>query len=334
MEYYYSKLSSREQIVYKKMITAITNGAQTIRIEPCFTGEPIQKIMWAIDHDHPELFYFDFCQMKMLYDSSKVVCHLNYRVNPAMRQAAINDINRKANAILDLMKAQQYQTDFEKCRWIHNYLVKNIHYDYEAYKSHSQDSFPEAHSIVGVFVNKRAVCEGISKAFKYLCDKLQIEASIACGIARLEDLGENNRHAWNIVKLGDEYTHIDVTWDLCLSQSIKFTRYDYFCLPDSSMQLDHVYHDYPACSTDRWSYYRRTNKLFSNTKDLNQYLKRELKQGNKIIYFKTTPSIVGSDWKEAITKRVEVTFSRYCKYPWTCVAVFNENQYCFFCRIE
>lgn len=55
----------------------------------------------------------------------------------------------------------------------------------------------------GTLVEGDSVCQGYALAFKLFCDRLGIE----CGYAVTSD------HIWNVVRLGDYYYHIDVTWD-------------------------------------------------------------------------------------------------------------------------
>ncbi len=52
------------------------------------------------------------------------------------------------------------------------------------------------------------VCEGYSKAFKYLCDLTTFDKEIYCYLVD-GDMGGD--HMWNIVQIGEEYYHVDVT---------------------------------------------------------------------------------------------------------------------------
>ena len=64
----------------------------------------------------------------------------------------------------------------------------------------------------GALINRRAVCEGYARAFKYVLDELKIPCVIVCGIAENKD-GQRESHAWNYVYLKGEWYAIDVTWD-------------------------------------------------------------------------------------------------------------------------
>lgn len=58
------------------------------------------------------------------------------------------------------------------------------------------------------------VCEGISKAFKYLCDKVGIKSGIVIGNVK----GEVAAHAWNQICIEGAWYNIDVTFDMNLSK--------------------------------------------------------------------------------------------------------------------
>ncbi|MCQ2460070.1 MAG: hypothetical protein MJ081_06845, partial [Ruminococcus sp.] len=60
------------------------------------------------------------------------------------------------------------------------------------------------------------VCEGYSKAFKVLCDSLNIPCIIEEGVADGEAQNYGG-HMWNMIKLGSEWYGVDVTWNDPLS---------------------------------------------------------------------------------------------------------------------
>lgn len=62
--------------------------------------------------------------------------------------------------------------------------------------------------IVGCFLVRRCVCAAMGKGFKYLCDRFGIPCIYVTGVAG------NDRHGWNMVKVGNNFYHIDPTWNL------------------------------------------------------------------------------------------------------------------------
>lgn len=80
-------------------------------------------------------------------------------------------------------------------------------------------------------VNGKTVCAGYSRAFQYLMMRLGIPCYYCTGYA-----GES--HAWNIVKLGDDYYNVDLTWD-----DTEGGLYDYFNKTDNDYADSHARQD-------------------------------------------------------------------------------------------
>lgn len=82
---------------------------------------------------------------------------------------------------------------------------------------------------------------GIAKSVKVLCDALGIWCMVAiCG--NNPEKGIKYRHTWNIVKIGGQFYHLDVTFDNTLgkhSLAGQELRYDYFNLEDKKIFRDH-----------------------------------------------------------------------------------------------
>lgn len=93
---------------------------------------------------------------------------------------------------------------------IHDYLAYNTSYDFDLYErfqhNESVDNDP-AFDIDGVFLNKRAVCDGISSAFNFLCAIEGLQSMTVTGTFALVP------HAWNKVRVDGNWYNVDVTAD-------------------------------------------------------------------------------------------------------------------------
>ncbi len=124
--------------------------------------------------------------------------------------------------------------DYEKVKYFHDYLVLNCtaNTDYEY-----------ADTIYGALVQKEAMCEGYTKAFSYLCNLAGIENVIVAGETYVP-------HVWNMVKLGGNWYHVDVTWDDPddkLHEAFPdVILYQYFMVTDSVIENNHLIWSYPA----------------------------------------------------------------------------------------
>ena len=93
--------------------------------------------------------------------------------------------------------ASKYSTDYEKEKYVYNYLLANVSYNNEALLNQSAYS---------ALVIGESVCAGYARAFQLIMQKLNIPTYYVLGFAK-ED------HAWNIVKLNGGYYNVDLTWD-------------------------------------------------------------------------------------------------------------------------
>ncbi len=124
--------------------------------------------------------------------------------------------------------------DYEKLKFFHDYLVLNCETD-------SEDEY--ADTIYGALVRKKALCEGYTKAFSYLCNLADIENVIVTGKTYVP-------HMWNMVKLNGNWYQVDVTWDKPDDElHEKYPDgilYQYFMVTDSVIKNNHTIVPYPA----------------------------------------------------------------------------------------
>lgn len=333
MEYYFSKLTSTEQKQYKKVIDAIENGKVSVKFAINITAEVVTKIISAVDYDHPELFYVDFKRVKYLSTPVGIIYCIDYTVMSSVRKEVINKMESRIKIVLEEIKIKEQDSDLDKCRKIHNYLINHIGYHYEALNNSEINS--EAFNIRGVFEESKAVCEGISKAYKLLANKLGIKCLVANGVSSMDGFGERIPHAWNIVKIGNECAHIDVTWDLGLSASSRKNRYDYFLIPDEWITVDHEYFNLPKCKGFTYSYFAQKKCLFEEINSLKKFLEKDVKNSSKILYFKILgKNGLPDDIENRIYKLIKKEISNYIMSSYTMELVPNRRQNVFFVRIN
>ena len=324
--YYYYKLSMDEQMIYCILSDSMKNRELNVRLGR-INADAVERIIMSIEYDHPELYYVNFNDLCFIKRNSTISCRLSYHPSGIYDSRVINNVEREIKTVVSLIKNKNLKSDFEKCRWIHNYILRNVTYNKEA--PDNPIKYEDAYDVRGVFLKRTAVCEGISKAFKLICDRLNIDNIIVTGTLRGADDKKARPHAWNIVCLDGFFCHIDVTVDLGVSFSSKHNRYDYFCCPDNSMGLDHIYDGYPDCITDSYSFFRRNNRYFSNSGQLQKYIDEETEKGTKILYFKT--ELPKGD-KAVFIEKIRNQVFRSVKNSFKCSV--NKDQMCFFFRIK
>lgn len=285
-EYHFYKLTKPEQRYYHKLIDVFKHGKTEVWALPIMGKESVIRAITSVSFDHPEFFYVNFKNLKLVRTFSGITYHVEYLFKASFWERLSRETDEKIEKIVKDIRAAKLKNDFERVIWLHNYFVRNMRYNYDALSN--PDVYPEAFNVRGVVTEGRAVCEGISKAFKLLCDRLGIESIVVSGKSTLEGFGDGIEHAWNIIKINNNYVHMDITWDIGLSEVSNFTRFDYFCLSDEELKIDHDYENeiYPTCQTDEYSYFSRRRRVFKNVQSLQQYVEKELRERNSVIYFK------------------------------------------------
>ncbi len=128
-------------------------------------------------------------------------------------------------------------SDYEKVKTIHDWLVMNVTYDKDLLNKIGKDQNLTKYKgfyLEGVFIDKKAVCEGISKAF---CVMASIEG-IPCVYTDGYEISNPNGvgHAWNKVLIDNNWYIIDVTSDgTIINDKYEVLSHNYFLINDETM---------------------------------------------------------------------------------------------------
>ena len=221
-----------EKICYKlilrnvEKISSETNSKGLYGIEPVILPDQvldsnqIKKVIYAVQNDRPDIFWLS---SYFSYSSSQRGTTIKLGSNFSKKDM-VDATNKLWNKIAEILnKVPESATDYEKELFIHDYLVENCAY------TRRQNHGPQVYTAYGCLVNGQAVCEGYSRATQILMCALGIECRTISGTRNTES------HMWNIVRLGNEWYHLDVTWDD--QEAIK--KYNYFNVTDDIIQKDH-----------------------------------------------------------------------------------------------
>jgi len=133
----------------------------------------------------------------------------------------------------ELLYKKYNATEYELVKAIHDYIVNALEYDL-----HNR---PGADDIDGALNAGKATCGGYSALFQFLAELSGLEAETVYGRARNAN-GVIENHAWNMVKVGGAWYHMDVTWDDPITNTKEgVIRYTYFLLGDDDISKDHTW---------------------------------------------------------------------------------------------
>ncbi len=118
---------------------------------------------------------------------------------------------------------------YETALILHDALIASI--DYALDGSGQPEEAHWAHSIVGVFEGRGAVCEGFAKAFQLLMNLCEEDVIYVSGD------GNGEAHAWNVIRINGVWYGVDVTWD---DNNEETYPYLYFCLSEDAFSASHT----------------------------------------------------------------------------------------------
>lgn len=180
----------------------------------------------------------------------------DYKVSDAEIEAALCEIDRVVK------KAGSIHTAENKVKEVYKYFVENFKYadDYKNDESKGEIY----HAVLSPFLYKKAICSGFAFAFAAVLNRIGVPCGVVSGI------GNNDRHAWNIVKLGSKCYQLDVTWDITVNEKKRkkdLKVFHYFLLNDDLMSKSNHSWDknqcIPSCTDKSKDYFAVEGKHVS-----------------------------------------------------------------------
>lgn len=262
-KYFYNQLDEYSKIIYDAMYTNKENmktGRYEINLGTKFSsllsksngeellGEYYQSAIESYTYDNPDVFYIDFAKLYLNIETTTKGTSKTYKVfinsgndnnyltnkfsSKETIDAALNEIEKIKAYFIQNKKANTY----ENIKLVHDYIVESIEYDQTTSQSNIYDLY-------GALINKKSVCEGYAKAFKYLMDNLDIPCTMVIGTATNLD-GNTENHAWNYVQLDGTWYAVDCTWDDPIIVGGGFlsnsSKYKYFLKGENEFNQTHT----------------------------------------------------------------------------------------------
>ena len=269
--FYYQHLMKSEQAVYHAIKTGVT-ALEDHFLVPYADPARISMIFFLVRLDCPEIFYAVTFKLRKWPQSDNLEILPEYLFD----KKTIRQQQKAMSARVEkLARAVSTKTELEKELYIHDFICENIHYD--------KLKKPYSHEIIGPLGHGVGVCEGIAKSVKVLCDALGIWCIIVISEANPQKKIKY-RHAWNIVKIGKTYYHLDATFDLSLSKTL--TRHDYFNLSDDAIFRDHepIMTDHVPCTDGSHFYYLEKKLSFTKQEEVKKRAAQAAKKKKPFLF--------------------------------------------------
>lgn len=227
--YHYSQIDDTAKTIYDKLndnIEEMKSGTYDVKFGKQFNSllheakgkenlnKSYQEAIDALMLDYPEYFFINVEKLIMTVSSTTVNNTTTYEVTIGHNDESYlsdgfsnkNDVDVAIRAVRNFRyQASVGGDDYKIVLNAHDWLINSMEYD----QTLSEDNI---RNIYGALANKKAVCEGYAKAFKYIMDGANIPCIVAVGNG-INASGKTESHAWNYVKVNGVWYAIDVTWD-------------------------------------------------------------------------------------------------------------------------
>ena len=285
-EYYFKQLTEEEQRVYRELLKGIRAREKEFYLT-ISDDDSIDRSYHAVLKDHPEIFWVHNREKiyKTTYsDSDYCVFTPGYTYT----DGEIDEIQTAMEQSFQEVRAliPEDAGDYEKVRIVYTYVI-----DHTQYQTGEDDQ-----SIAGVFWKKSAVCAGYAGAVQYLLERLDIPCIYVDGSTK----GSTEGHAWDIVKIGQEYYYVDATngdqpdflnGDATQLEEHKTIIYDYLCPFPEEYEKTYTPSEeltVPACTAKDLDFYVLNQGYFEDYswQDIYDYCKMRLDNGAAVVRFK------------------------------------------------
>lgn len=188
-----------------------------------------------------------------IYDTGEIQIKIDYIYN----KEEINYLNTEIDKLIKNLitnnkenkkdEKEETNEDYDKIKIIHDYIINTTKYDVDNNKD------TKSYNAYGALKNHLATCNGYTDLMAIFLSKMGYENF------KIATTNETTGHVWNVVKINNEWLHLDLTWDD----------------PVSSDGKDYLYHKYFLINTE--GLIKADENITSKEHDFNRAIYSELK---------------------------------------------------------
>ncbi len=264
-EYYYDHLPEERQEAYREIYVHLMRNEDAGDFRTQISAEDFWDVYYAVLADHPEIFWTDTSAQveETSLTNSVVYYQFDVTVPAEEREEMLERLEAAADDCIREIPSDA--TDYEKIKFVYEYLINTTEYNASALDSQN---------IQSALLYHESVCAGYSRAFQFILHRMGMFCTYVTGTV----IGSGD-HGWNLVRIGEEYYYVDVTWgDPVFAESMQEygtddrINYTYLCCTEEDLFKTHVPSELialPDCTSDAYDYYKLNGEYY-DTFDANE----------------------------------------------------------------
>ncbi|MCD8104040.1 MAG: hypothetical protein LUF35_03325 [Lachnospiraceae bacterium] len=277
-EYYYDNMSEDLHEAYREIYVHLMRNEDSGDFLTSISVEDFWQTYYAVLADHPEIFWTDTSAQVEESSLTGTVVSYSFDVTVAAEDRDAIRLELEAAADACIVQIPSDATDYEKIKYVYEYIIDTTDYDLNSEDSQNVQSALLYHS---------SVCAGYSRAFQYILHRMGLFCTYITGT-----IVGGGDHGWNMVRIAEEtqadetlagvpsvsaeeyYYYVDVTWgDPVFAVSMdgygseSTISYNYLCCTQQDLFKTHVPGDsiaLPECTSDAYDYYKLNNMYYES----------------------------------------------------------------------
>lgn len=234
--------------LYMAILFSLEDGGSSYTFKTNKNYKGNDNIKNKIKQFHKEIYdaypLIDLYEYEYLIYSDRIQFNYTRRMDKSLYAAATKGLKDKLNQFILSLDLNKQDIELEK--QIASFIITNYQYDKR------KDNVPPdalSRTIQGAYLGNELVCSSYSKLAMYLLNNIGIQTRYVVGSTK-----DGSSHAWNIVKLEDEYYHLDLTFADTSIQGKDGSYYQYINEKDAYMKASHVWDEdkYPKCASNTY----------------------------------------------------------------------------------
>lgn len=225
---YYDSLTTDEKTIYARLRQGVMNNEEKVVVNTIKNIDSYNRICELIFYNDD--LTFNLGGISATSTGGTSTFKLTYDIDNYTYSLMLDEMQKSAKKIA--VKARKIKDEYSRIEYIHDAIAEKTMYfpedDPEKYVGYT-------HYAYGALVEGRAVCQGYSAAFAYVCRMSGIQCITVYGTSK----GEN--HSWNKVLCDGKWYNVDLTWDDPTENFKDNISHSYFMLSDAEILKDHTF---------------------------------------------------------------------------------------------